>query len=101
MTNKNFKKAIQLMNSFSEINTWTSKKHEILENVIKIMESGVYEYFTSDYRIHGEFVGSYYLEKNHTRRGTLKKYRGKEIMVLCCKRVGMAPRLYIVATIEE
>jgi hypothetical protein len=99
---KDFKKVVRLMKSFQLIKTWTAKKHHILNKVIAIMESVDHEHFSSDARIHGEFVGSYYLEsKKHLRQGALKKFRGNKIMVLCCKNGSWNVRQYIVATIED
>lgn len=102
MTRKDFSKIKKLMLEFDKIKTWKKSKHDILKNVLRIMELGPHEYFKSDYRIHGEYVGYYYLEsKNHKRRGTLEKYRGKKIMILCYKRGSLSIRYYIVAVIED
>jgi len=101
MTNKQYKKVINLVNSLRKIKTWTTEKNSILVEIMNIMTSGPHERFTSHYRIHGKYVGLFYLnKKTHQRRGTLQKFRGKNIMVLCCKRGIGQSRFYIVSTIE-
>ena len=101
MTNQQYKKVINLLQTFRELKTWTSEKKILLCNVVEIMSSGPHEIFTSHSRIHGKYVGLFYLnDKTHKRRGTLKKFRGKNIMVLCNKSGLGQSRSYIVSTIE-
>ena len=101
MTNQQYKKVINLLKTFREIRTWTSEKNNILRNVVDIMTSGPHEVFNSHSRIHGKYVGLFYLnDKTHKRRGTLQKFRGNNIMVLCNKSGLGQSRSYIVSTID-
>ena len=101
MTNQQYKKVIKLLKKFRQIKTWTSEKNNILLNVVDIMTSGPHEIFTSHSRIHGKYVGLFYLNDNtHKRRGTLQKFRGDNIMVLCNKSCLGQSRSYIVSTID-
>ena len=101
MTYPQYKKVINLLKTFREIRTWTSEKNNILRNVVDIMTSGPHEKFTSHSRIHGKYVGLFYMnDKTHTRRGTLQKFRGNNIMVLCNKSGLGQSRSYIVSTID-
>ena len=101
MTNKDLVKVIQLLGLFSDLETWTKDKHNIIELVLNYMHSGIYEYFTSNCSIQGCYVGNWYIEqKDHVRRGTLKKYRGSKIIVMCVGHGSYNVREYIVAVIE-
>lgn len=101
MTNQQYKKVIKLLQTFRELKSWTSEKYNILRNVVDIMTSGPHEKFISHSRIHGKYVGLFYLnDKTHKRRGTLQKFRGNNIMVLCNKSGLGQSRSYIVSTIE-
>jgi hypothetical protein len=101
MTERQYKKVIKLVASLRKIKTWTAEKKSILAEIVDIMSSGVHDRFTSHYRIHGKYVGLFYLNNNtHQRRGALQKYRGKSIMVLCYKRGIGQSRFYIVSTID-
>ena len=102
MTEKELKTVTSLLRLFEDYPTWTKTKRGILNRVIYYMESGTHEYFTSNRGIHGGYVGDYYIEpKNHTRRGTLEKYRGKKVMVMCVEHGSYNVRHYVVATIEK
>jgi len=101
MTNKDLVKVIQLLDLFTDFETWTKDKHNIIDLVLKYMHSGIYEYFTSNCIIHGCYVGNWYIEqKGHVRRGTLKKYRSNKIIVMCVGHGSYNVREYIVAVIE-
>jgi hypothetical protein len=101
MTNQQYKKVLHLLKTCREIKTWTSEKNNILLKVLTIMTSGPHEIFTSHSRIHGKYVGLFYLNDNaHKRRGTLQKFRGNNIMVLCNKSGLGQSRTYIVSTID-
>jgi hypothetical protein len=101
MTENQLKKVISLMGLFEDYPSWTKTKRGILKHVLHYMESGTHEYFTSNRRIHGGYVGDCYIEpKNHNRNGTLKKYRGKKLMVMCVAHGSYNVRYYIVAVIE-
>lgn len=101
MTSQQYKKVINLLKDFRKIRSWTSQKNIILSTVVDIMSSGPHEIFTSHSRIHGKYVGLFYLnDKTHKRRGTLQKFRGNNIMVLCNKSGLGQSRSYIVSTIE-
>ncbi len=89
------------MGLFEDYPTWTKTKRGILKRVLHYMESGTHEYFSSNRGIHGDYVGDCYIEpKNHNRKGTLKKYRGKKLMVMCVRHGSYNVRYYIVAVIE-
>jgi hypothetical protein len=101
MTSQQYKKVINLLKDFRKIRSWTSQKNNILCTVVDIMSSGPHEIFTSHSRIHGKYVGLFYLnDKTHKRRGTLQKFRGNNIMVLCNKSGLGQSRSYIVCTID-
>ena len=91
-----------MMRLFEDYATWTKTKRGILNRVLHYIESGPHEYFTSHCYIHGSYVGNFYLEpKNHNRRGTLKKYRGKKVMVMCVQHGSYNVRYYVVAVIKD
>lgn len=101
MKNNQFKQVISILHDMRLIKTWTKEKTRMLNKAISVMQSGDHEYFTSNYRIHGNYVGLYYLnDKSHKRRGYLKKYRGCNIMVMCVKRGKMQMRTYIVSVVK-
>ena len=102
MKNKDLKKVILLMHLFYDFQTWTKDKRNIINLVFKYMQSGTHEYFTSNVNLHHcRYVGSYYIEqKDHARRGTLKKYRGRKLIVMCVGHVAYHDRHYLVAVIE-
>ncbi len=101
MTEQQYKKVVKLVRALRKIQTWTNEKNCILREIVAIMTSGPHERFTSHYRIHGKYVGLFYInDKNHQRRGTLHKFRGENIMVLCYKRGIGQNRFYIVSTID-
>ena len=101
MTEKNLKTVISLMGLFGDFPTWTKDKRSILKLVYNYLESGTHEYFTSHCSLHGSYVGDYYIERaNHQRRGTLKKYRGKKVIVMFVGHGSMNVRHYIVATVD-
>ena len=101
MTDKDLKNVTRLMALFNDFATWTKDKRNIINLVYGYLQSGTHEYFTSNGCIHGAYVGNYYIEqKDHMRRGTLKKYRGRKIIVMCVGRGCYHVRHYIVAVIE-
>jgi hypothetical protein len=101
MTEKELKTVTSLLGLFEDFPTWTKAKRGILNRVLHYLESGRHEFFTSNRCIHGGYVGDYYIEpKNHNRKGTLKKYRGKKVMVMCVEHGSYNVRYYIVAVIE-
>lgn len=102
MKKKDLKTVMLLIDLFDDFRTWTKDKHNINKLIIKYLESGTYEYFTSTPRWHhGGFVGHYYIEeKNHCRNGTLKKYRGQKVMVYCVGHYGNYDKHYLIAVIE-
>lgn len=86
--------------TISKIHSWTAQKRNLFNQVIAIMKSGHYEYFTSKPIYHCDNMGSYYIEqKNHRRRGTLKKYRSFQVLVVCCGRGNWNTRKFLVATV--
>ena len=102
MRSEDFKKLKSLMDEFSKHQTWTTEKKKILMHVYWYIESGTHEYFFSRCQSHVAYVGEYYLEEeNHKRRGTLKKYRGKKVLVMCVGHGSYHVRKFVVATIEE
>jgi hypothetical protein len=102
MTNMELKKVIRLVNLLSDFPTWTKDKRNILKLIYKYLESGTHEYFRSHCWVHGaNMVSEYYInEANHLRKGTLLKYRGKKIIVMCVGHGSYLNREYLVATIE-
>ena len=89
------------MHLFYDFQTWTKDKRNIINLVYKYLESGTFEYFTSNSGVHGAYVGGYYIcPKDHCRRGTLKKYRGSMIIVMCVGHGSYHVRQYIVAVID-
>jgi hypothetical protein len=97
-----FSNFILIHNRFSIIKTWTAQKYLLLNELIHILTSGKHEYFCSNYKIHGKYVGSFYIEENdHKRNGTLKKYRGKKLIVFCYKRGIGQNRHYIVSLFDD
>ena len=102
MTNIEFSKVESMLRLFKEYKTWTKIKRDILKQVVKYAESGTHEYFTSNcWTQKLAYNGDYYTEnKNHNRRGTLKKYRGKKVFVMCVGHGSYFTRGYIIAVIE-
>lgn len=101
MTNQQFQEVLMLIKALRKIKTWTTKKHSIVSQILEIITSGRHERFISHYRIHGKYVGLFYLnDKTHNRQGTLKNFRGNNIMVLCYKRGIGQNRFYIVCPID-
>lgn len=101
MTIQEYNKAIRLLKDLNSIKTWTARKHLLFKEVIKIMKSGTHEYFTSKPQYHCEYIGSYYTEnKSHKRRGTLFKYRGHRLLVVCCSRGTWNTRGFLIAIIN-
>jgi hypothetical protein len=101
MTEKELSKVTSMMRLFEDYPTWNQTKRGIMKRVLQYLESGTHEYFTSNSGIHGGYVGDYYIEpKNHNRRGTLKKYRGKKLIVMCVHHGSYHVRYYVVSVIE-
>lgn len=101
MTHKQFRMFKKLMLLFTDYPTWTKDKRGIYNCAMKYIMSGTHEFFRSDIRIHGSPIGVYYIEnKDHKRRGTLMKYRGKKIVVMCVGQGGNYVGHYVVATVE-
>jgi hypothetical protein len=102
MTEKELETVNSLMGLFEDFPTWTKAKRGILNRVLHYMKSGRHEFFSSNRASHCAYVGDYYIEpKDHNRRGTLKKYRGKKVMVMCVEHGSYNVRYYIVAVIEK
>jgi hypothetical protein len=103
MTENEFQTCIQLLRLFADFPTWTRHKHNTLKRVTDYMQSGVHEYFTSNCTTQGlSMVGEYYTEaSDHQRRGTLMKYRGTKVMVLCVGHGSYMNREYLAATITN
>lgn len=101
MTTQEYYKAIRLLRELNSIKTWTARKHLLLKQVINIMQSGTHEYFTSKPKFHCENIGNYYTEnKSHKRRGTLFKYRGHRLLIVCCMRGSWNMRGFLIAIIN-
>jgi hypothetical protein len=102
MTEEELKTVTSMMGLFGDYPTWTKAKRGILKRVLHYMKSGRHEYFTSNRATHGGYVGDYYVEpREHKRRGTLKKYRGKKVIVMCVGHGSYNVREYIVAVIKK
>lgn len=96
-----YKIAIKILKEIANINTWTARKHKLLKQVIEIMETGRHEYFTSKPIYHCEYIGNYYTEnKFHKRKGTLIKYRGYQLLIICVRRGSWNTREFLVATVN-
>jgi hypothetical protein len=102
MTYNEYDKVISLLGLFSDYPTWTKDKRTILNLVYQYIHSGTHEYFTSNCCTQWiSNVGDHYTEKpEHMRRGTLKKYRGKKVFVMCVCHGSYNVRRYVVATVE-
>jgi hypothetical protein len=101
MNIKDYKKALRILKSFRILNRWTKEKHILLDQVISLFKKGEYKTFTSNYRIHGRYVGYFYLNNSdHKRLGNLKHFRGSSLIVLCIKRNVGSSREYIAASID-
>jgi hypothetical protein len=98
MTEKELEKVTSMLRLFEDYPTWTKVKRSIFNCVIQYIESGTHEYFTSS----GGNVGTYYIEtKDHNRRGFLKKYRGKKLMVMTVQHGSWNVCYDVVAVIED
>ncbi len=102
MTNNEFSKVESMLRLFKEYKTWSRAKRGLLNQVVKYVESGTHEYFASNcWTQKLAYVGEYYTEnENHQRRGTLEKYRGKKVFVMCIGHGSYYTRGYVVAVIE-
>jgi hypothetical protein len=103
MTAQDLARVIPMMEALKATAQWDRSKRTQVDAILSILENGEHQFTSGHHDTYGSDVGYYKIIEEVTKhhRGYVRKYMGKKVLIMMCRRGPMAVRYCIMAVITD